>query len=506
VQPHKSQNRTQIYADKAKNQRPFSADKKWKKLLVLYPRRIWRTIPSTIRVVYHKIRYHEGSSSEITGYVTCTDKEYPLIRICLLLRAMRRYGICIELLIQRFNSGLPAAQTRQWLSFFLREIGDTEAASRISPSIGRREATDSVRSLNAQEHLSSAGSKSPRLKYGIVMPTMFDSDVFRSSLLSLLDSDFRGEIVVVEEGNQPERVCESFCKQLPVKYVKSPSWKGVSAATNLGIKQLESETDIVIYTHSDILWPPNWFGQLNSAWERVYDLDKVGMINLGYIEFHHSAVDDALYELFVRGRYEDLIWILRAMRDIQPLMVYVNDVQIKDMGRLFGLARCAWHDHIAELHLMTGRFSVGASFPLQTWRSLGGFDPDMSVGMDLELQYYGFQNRKWNLWINNTPLIHMKSIDTHTLTGDDKTRFRQQITETYEVFAKKYGWEIEHFLFTYFAETSVIYHDEIVNAANELRFSDIDFVFDDFFERLKRKTLASCELVWCRDRATCKYL
>ena len=474
--------------------------------LLLYRRRFWRAIRSTIGVVYRKTRFHQLSSSEITGYVTSTDKEVPLIRVCLLLRAMRRYGVCIELLIRRFNSGLPDAQTRYWLSFLLREIGDTEAASIISPSIGRREATDFIRSLNAQEQLSSAGPKSPRLKYGIVMLTMFDSDVFRRSLLSLLGSDFRGEIVVVEEGNQPERVCESFCKRLPVRYVKNPRWTGESGAANLGIEQLGSDTDIAIYAHSDVLWPPYWFGQLNNAWERVYDLGKVAMINLGYMQFDRRQTDAALYDLFVRGRYEDLIWILRAMRDVQPLMVHVEDVQIKDMGRLFGLARTVWHDRISELHMMTGTFSVGASFLMETWRSLGGFVPDMGVGLDLELHYHGFENRKWGLWIRNTPLIHMVSTDTTSLTGDDLIRREQIVKEAYEKFAKKYGWEIEHLLFTYFAETSIIYHDEIVNAANDLRFSDIDFVFDDFFERLKRKTLASCELVWCRSRATCKYL
>jgi len=459
-----------------------------------------------MRVVYHKMRYHESSSSEITGYVTSTDKEEPLIRVCLLLRAIRCYGVCIEFLIQRFKSGLPAAQTRHWLSFFLREIGDTKGASTISPSMECPEATDPVRSFNAPEQLSSAGSKSPRLKYGIVMLTMFDSDVFHSSLLSLLGSDFRGEVVVVEEGNQPERLCESFSKQLPVKYIKNPKWSGVSGATNLGIEQLAPQTDIVIYTHSDVLWPPLWFAQLNNAWEKVYDLDKVGIINLGYIQFVRHRSDAALYDLFVRGRYEDLIWLLRAMRDIPPLMEKVKDLQIKDRGRLFGLARDAWNDDLAQLRMMTGRFSVGASFLLQTWRSLGGFDPDMGVGTDVELQYHGFQNRKWNLWMNNTPLIHMVSTDTESLTGDDRMRGRQMMKETYGRFQKKYGWEIDHLLSTYFAETSIIYHDEIVNAANELRFSEIDFVFADLFERLKRKRLASCEVVWCRSRANCKYL
>lgn len=469
-------------------------------------------ILNTIDVVYRKMRYYESSSSEITGYVTSTDKEEPLIRACLLLRAMRRYGVCIEFLIQRFNSGLPAAETRYWLSFFLREIGDTKAASMISPLPSRPEATDAAFSLNTPEQLSSAGSKSSRLKYGIIITTMFDSDVFRSSVLSLLGSDFRGEIVVVEDGNQPERVCESFCKRLPVKYVKNTKWSGLSATINLGIEQLAPETDIVIWAHNDILWPPHWFSQLNNAWERVYDLDKVETINLGHIIFPRwwtEAVwwtDAALCELFVRGRYEDLVWILRAMRGLPHALALVQDVQIKDMGRLFGLARNLSVDNLVKLRMMIEKFSVGASFTLQTWRELGGFDPDISFGFDLELHYHGFYNRKWNLWINNTPLIHMWGGDVGSLTHDNLMSTIQKITETNKAFQEKYGWEAYHFSYTYFAETAIIYHDEIVNAANELRFSDIDFVFDDFWERLKRKRLESCELVWCPSRTTCQYL
>lgn len=471
--------------------------------LLLYRWGFRHTLVDTVSLIWHRILHLQLLSSEITGYVTSTDKEEPLIRVCLLLRSMRRYGACIEFLMQRLNSGLPTTQTRQWLSFFLREIGDMEAASIFPPPVGRREATDTIRNLEAREQLSSAGTNSPRLKYGLVMLTMFDTDVFRSSLLSLLGSDFQGEIVVVEEGNQPERVCESFCQQLPVKYVKNPEWSGLSTTTNLGLKQLAPETEIVIYAHNDVLWPPQWFGQLNNAWERVYDLDKVGIINLGYLQFNRRSTDEALYDLFVRGEYEDLIWVLRAMRDVQPSLV--NDVQIEDMGRLFGLARDPWTDNRVKLRMTTGRLSVGASFPLQTWRSLGSFDPDIKVSLDVELQYYCLQNRRWNLWINNTPLIHMRSTDFYRLTGEEQESFLKQIMENYEAFEKKYGWDIEHLLWAYFAETSIIYHDEIINAANELRFSEIDFVFEEFFERLQRKRQANCEIVWCPRRTTCKY-
>ena len=70
----------------------------------------------------------------------------------------------------------------------------------------------------------------------------------------------------------------------------------------------------------------------------------------------------------------------------------------------------------------------------------------------------------------------------------------------------KYGWNIHHYVYTYHAETCVIYGDEITDAVNELRFSDIDFVFDDFAERLANKKLSNCEIPWCHSRATCKYV
>src|SRR5574341_391366 len=147
-------------------------------------------------------------------------------------------------------------------------------------------------------------------------------------------------------------------------------------------------------------------------------------------------------------------------------------------------------------------------FKLKTWRDLGGFERDMPYGMDLEIEYYGFQHRKWGLWINNSPLIHLVSTDTGKInqTRDGKPVYYEMNRQTYEGFQNKYGWHADHFTYVCFAETTVIYHDEIVNAANELRFLDIDFVFDDFLERLQRKRLSSCELVWCRSRATCPYV
>lgn len=476
--------------------------------------KVWRIARTTAgaagrSLVFHAMRYHARPSSDMTGYVNASDKEEPLIRVCLFLRTMKRYGACIDFLLQRLHSGLPAEQTRQWLAFFLREVGDRQAAAQLSSACPGKEMPgwlDRIGSVTPAEVGSSPWSRSKSgIAFGIVMPAMFDSEVFHRSLLSLLESDFQGQIVVVEDGYQPTRACESFCRQLPVTYIKNPRWTGPSASVNLGIEQLQPDTDVILYSHSDVLWPPHWFRSLDHAWEIVYASGKVGILNLSYLQFHAQS-DAVLTELFMRGRYEDLLWVLRTRRGVQPPMDYVQHVENTDPGRLFGLGRDNWGDDPAKLRLMTGKFSIGASFPLETWRDLGGFDPDMPFGLDMELHYRNSVNRKWNLWVNNTPLIHLVSSDTSKLAGPDKARFGEMDRKTYEGFARKTGWSVDHFYWTYFAETCVIYHDEIVEAANALRFSDIERVFDDLFERLKRKTLSSCELVWCRSRAVCPYV
>lgn len=465
--------------------------------------RVWRVARTTAgamlrNAVFHRSRYHALPVAAMTGYVAA-QQEDALIRVCLLLRTMKRYGACIEFLLRRLRSGLPAEHTREWLAFFLREIGDGETAARIQPA-------PAAQRLPVRDADPDAGNGVARrkLKFGLIMLAMFDTEVFRSCLRSLLASDFDGQIVIAEDGCQPEPACEAFCRERPVTYVKNPAWTGPSPTLNLGISRFDPETDVIIECHSDILWPAQWFGQLAQAWERVFDTGRVGLINLGYLQYH-ASIDPALNELFVRGRYDDLFWVLRTRRDLQPALDHVHDVQIADMSRAFGLGRDIWGDQPSALRRMVARYSVCGSFPLAAWRALGGFTPEMPFGFDLELQYQACRDRRWNLTLNNTPLIHLVSSDSRRLAGEARQRWQGLVEQTTTGFAKKWGWSYDHFCWTFFAETCVIHHDEIVRAANEGRFEEVDDIFDEFAARLAQKTLASCELVWCNSRATCPY-
>ncbi|MFB3146009.1 MAG: glycosyltransferase family A protein, partial [Nitrospirales bacterium] len=466
-----------------------------------------KRFPGSIRVVYenilNKTQNSNVATSEITAYVRATEKEEPLIRTCLLARSLKMYGVAIEPLIQRMESGLPSTQTKSWLSYFLREIGDAATADVLCPNESQQPDSPNHQKPSRPAVPRASGSDGPDLKYALIITSMFDSGVFRSSLSSLVNSDFCGEIVVVEEGNQPEKVCESYCREMGVSYHKKPSWTGPDASFNLGIQNLESEPDILINAHSDVLWPPSWFARLDEAWARVYSLDKVSMINLGYIDF---SGEPSLAECFVQGRYMDLIDVFAAIRDAGSRRVKYTQVQ--DPSRMFGLGRDLYsNDKPEKLHRMAGRYSVGASYPMQAWRDIGGFDPELGgSGLDNQLLLNSIQNRKWQVWTNNSLLIHHRGTDTGLLSPSNFSRHIEIVGQTYSGFAKKYGWNLDHFLSTYYGETCIIYGDEIVDAVNELRFSDIDFVFDEFADRLARKRLNNCELPWCRARATCEYV
>lgn len=440
------------------------------------------------------------ADGQVAGYVTSSVGEELVVRLSLLLRLMRRHRDAVDLLTRRVTSAMPSEQSRFWLSFLLTHVKEKKAAAAVAVSGAVAPAGGAAGTPAAARP-----QERSRLRYGIIVLTMFDSDVFRSSLRSLVESDFDGRVVVVEDGYSETDTCRAFCEALGVTYLKRTEWKGSAAAMNDGIGLIADETDVVMFAHNDVLWPPSWFAWVDRVWGQTFDAGHVGLLNLGYQQFKRN-VDNALSELFVRGEYRHLHWILNAMRDMPALRSgRVQDSQVHSGEHLFGLARDPWNDWTPDVRFMTGRFSIGASFPVATWRAIGGFEPTMPYGFDLELQHYCLTHRQWMLFANNPPLIHLASSDTRAV--DHARRMETPgLHDTYGVFEAKYGWQLEHFINIYFSESAFIHHDAIVRAANALRFEDIDFVFDDFQQRLRERRLSNCELTWCRSRSACQYV
>lgn len=452
-------------------------------------------VRSLMPAIQERVRDHAERTRTIAGYVTASPKEDQVVRLSFLLRLKGWRTAALRVLVARYGSSLSKARTARILAAWLRELGEEKAAAMLASG---NPPADAPRTAVR-------GHVPARLRYGVVVLAMFDSEVFRASIRSLLGSDFRGDVVVVEDGHTPVEACRAFCESVGVGYVKNPAWTGCAAGLNLGVDRIQSGTDVGLFSHSDVLWPPEWFADLDRAWEAVYDTDKVGLLNLGYLQFG-PRVDPGLTRLFVEGRYDDLVWILRALREVPGVMDRVQDVQVKPGEEPFGLARDPWVDWIPDLRQMTGRLSVAASFPVRVWREIGGFDPDLVYAFDLQFLHHNLARKRWTFFVNTPPVIHLKSSDTEAIpkemVAEAGTRF---MTQTYDGFRRKYGWHIEHFLNLYFSESTVVHRDAILAAANVFRFDDIEFVFDDFATRLATRKLENCELTWCRSRAQCPY-
>lgn len=455
---------------------------------------LWRMGPRSVGpFARERARSHHERARDVAGYVTTASRENHVLRLSILLRLLGRRAAAVRLLVARLRSPLTRGRATRELALLLTQAGDGKAATLLPPA-------DEDATAPARRHVPA------RLRYGVVVLAMFDTPVLRSSLRSLMESDFTGRVVLVEEGHDPAEACRALCESLGVTYIKNPTWSGAAAGLNLGIAQFERDTDIALFSHSDVLWPPHWFAHLDRAWSAVFDRDKVGVLNLGYLQIRQQTSPDLL-RLFLDGHYDDLVWLLRSMREIPGLMHRVQDAQVKPGEAPFGLGRDPWVDSATELVQFTGRFAVGASFPVHTWREIGMFDPDLVYVPDLQLLHHNVSRKRWVLSLNNPPLVHLKSSDTEAISADKVAEIGQTfLVRTYEGFQKRFGWQIEHFLNMYFSESTAIYRDQIVAAANESRLGDVDFVFDDFLRRLSGTTLANCELTWCRSRAQCPYV
>jgi hypothetical protein len=397
----------------------------------------------------------------------------------ILLLAMGRYGSATELLTGAFYAGIQMQFVSQWMSFLLREIGDYKTSEiLIKPYINQIE----NEGANYVRHHSDVSIKfNTKLhNYGIIIPSMADSEVFQSSLISLLESDFKGSIVVVEDGINTDRACENFCSNLSIKYIKNNKHGGTSECYNIGIDQLDEIVDIIILAHNDILWPKHWFSRLTNIWDEVFEQNKVGMINLGYLQFSSNEI---LKELFIQRNYEYLTWSIENLKKVSFLPNMVQDVQVVDISNTFGLTYDPWNTDFDTRRIMAGRWSVAVSMPRKIWSDMGGASPNVFLA-DIEVQRHCMTYKKLMIWINNIPLIHCRSSDTKNLSPANLEKFRKMEVDTYIFFREKYGLEIEHFLSVLFSDTYITHWDAIIKAANSRNFSDVDFIYKYYENRI----------------------
>jgi len=270
------------------------------------------------------------------------------------------------------------------------------------------------------------------MKYGIVIPTLFNSEIFQHCLISLKES-FPGKVVIVEEGNTKLLQCKDLADDLGFEYLKSEVWGGPDPLLQMGVKVLD-DCDIVLYSHSDVIFSRSWFDDLNAAWQVAYPTEKIGMLNLSFTQPHsnHSLVVE-------------------------------ND--------MFGFCVDIHQPH------RVGRCSVTTSFRRDVFKR--GLNLDIGTHCDTELCWNFTQKGQWSCWIANDPLTHMSN---HKFGGNDITlsvqnhtinNYHQIFMNQQKIWLNKYKFDLDYYIDYEFLEVKYNYWDDIISNINRLNFSEI---------------------------------
>ena len=327
------------------------------------------------------------------------------------------------------------------------------------------------------------------MKYTVIVSTVYNSDVLRACLRSLVSSDFSGDIILAEDGFIPDRQCEALAHELDIMYIKSPYkakpmlvWKVAANAT---------DADIIILSHSDVMFPPKWFNILSDAWD--IDSTNVGIINTQYYGYYfdRGSIDHPT-RLFLDNDYDALS---RYMRDSRSARVITNDNQ----ELLLAIGR---DEHTNTLYPNGTACLIS---PVHSIRRdiIADMYMDERIAYESNMRVYTtiLASRRWHLMATTPMFIHRMGTDVTRLAVDYPDRYEIE----HNIYREMHGFGPSHFLSIVFSGTYMPNKDIIVEAANKGKLSSIRYILDDAEYRLLHDTCDTCDMTkCCNDVSTLK--
>ena len=113
-----------------------------------------------------------------------------------------------------------------------------------------------------------------RLKVSVVVIAKNAEKTLRKCLSSLKKQDFKGYEVLLINDHSKDRTAE-IARKFRIKVInQNEDERGVPDARNKGIK--ESKTEIIAFTDSDCIAPPNWLSRIYDYLDKHPEVDGVG--------------------------------------------------------------------------------------------------------------------------------------------------------------------------------------------------------------------------------------
>ena len=203
--------------------------------------------------------------------------------------------------------------------------------------------------------------------------------------------------------------------------------------------------DIVITSHSDVLYPDIWFSDFKNNWNDKDNINKISQVNLSFIQVN-SFLNKDKEALFYDCKYEELLKYINFNKDFNNKILNASI----EPGFKYGFAKELWIENPKNLIFQMGRCGVVSSFRASDIFELNGLNKDLFVTFDLEILDLNIKKNRLPIFMRNKPLIHFKSRDTYSL--DKKTRdiMGLRFNNMYKEFHKKFGSPVEHYINIFF--------------------------------------------------------
>lgn len=331
----------------------------------------------------------------------------------------------------------------------------------------------------------------------IAIMTTVDSDIFKSSIISLIESDFSGQVIVIE--NNTTETCKSFIDKIKniysnITYICSGIYGGTSHAFNLATKSaINIDYEFITFCHNDILWPKKWY---KDTYQTLNDNPELGLYNFSFIQL--NKLDNVSKFYVMNNQYYELKWSLEKLIDTGLKRNIYQDCRLNNNSKI-GLSRDPWNDELSDLRIQAGRFSVASCLSKKIITQIYPFDENLFFGPDNEIHHFCLKNKLWFAWIDNMPLIHIRSFDTRNMSEIRSQKFGNDIKLMEANFKKKYGYNIHCFHNTLFSKCLIKYRDEIEKNLNSKEYEKIEFFFKYFWDEMNNFDNDKCMSPDCRN-------
>lgn len=274
----------------------------------------------------------------------------------------------------------------------------------------------------------------------LVVPVAARFDEFDTCLESLVNSDYSGKLLVLEDGVSLDNVVGETCSRLGVQRYKftHPSFYADMAKY---VACISGDYDTVTFAHSDIIYPKEWFKPLDMAWNDLIVYDKIGCLNMNVIH-----------------RASNITWMTGKRRFELGWDIFNN-------GK-YGIPQ-------------TGRLSPIFSMPSKHFRKMDHAEMGYTYIAELNYMIYRIQHKLWMIYLNTDPIIiHIGGADTARKTVGDV--MMENLKGSYKKWMEISGIHIECSLYGWYSVIQMNHLEEIEMAANNCDFDSIDYIFDEF--------------------------